>query len=499
MAQYILALDQGTTSSRAIVYNQDAQPVAVAQKEFEQLFPKPGWVEHNPMEIWESQLAVAKEAIKKAGISPNQLAGIGITNQRETTVVWNRKTGKPVYNAIVWQDRRTSNYCSELKDKGHENTFTDKTGLLIDAYFSGTKVNWILTHVAGAKELAKKGDLAFGTIDSWLIWNLTKGKSHITDVSNASRTLLFNITTLDWDHELLNILEVPSSMLPKVTESSGKLAISNKEIMGASIPIAGIAGDQQAALFGQMCTDLGMAKCTYGTGCFLMMNIGEKPIPSKNKLLTTIGWKIRGKTTYALEGAVFMGGATIQWLRDGLEFFKDSAESEALATSVNSTEGVVVVPALTGLGAPHWDPDARGTIVGITRGTTKAHITRAALESICYQVNDVLSTMSKDRDTPIVQLRVDGGATANNFMVQFQSNVSSIEVLRPTNLETTALGAAYLAGIGIGIWTIEELKSKWKIDRSFNPKIDNKDAQNHLKQWLKAVERSKNWVEPNIK
>ncbi len=494
MSKFILALDQGTTSSRAIIYNSDAHPIASVQKEFEQIFPKPGWVEHNPIEIWESQLEVAKKAIQKAGVRADQIAGIGITNQRETTVVWNRTTGKPIYNAIVWQDRRTSTYCSELKQIGHEDTFSKKTGLLIDAYFSGTKVNWILNNVEGANDLAQKGELAFGTIDSWLIWNLTNGKNHITDVSNASRTLLFNINTLEWDTELLNILEVPLSMLPQVTESSGKLATTDNLVFGTSIPITGIAGDQQAALFGQMCTELGMAKCTYGTGCFLMMNIGDKPVPSKNKLLTTIGWKIKGNTTYALEGSVFMGGATIQWLRDGLNFFNDASESEALATSVESTEGVVVVPALTGLGAPHWDPDARGTIVGITRGTNRAHITRAALESICYQVNDVLSTMIKDRGTPLNQLRVDGGATANNFMVQFQSDISTIEVLRPTNLETTALGAAYLAGLGVGIWTMDELKMKWKIDKKYNPTMSLKDAKGHIEVWLKAVERSKNWV-----
>lgn len=494
MSKFILALDQGTTSSRAIIYNEDAQPIASAQKEFEQFFPKPGWVEHDPIEIWETQLSVALEVINKAEITVNQIAGIGITNQRETTVVWNRTTGKPIYNAIVWQDRRTNNICSELILEEHEQSFTDKTGLIIDSYFSGTKINWILKHIDGAKDLAQKGELIFGTIDSWLIWKLTNGKSHITDVSNASRTLLFNIHTLEWDQELLNILEIPYTMLPSITESSGELATTANDVFGVSIPITGIAGDQQAALFGQMCTEQGMAKCTYGTGCFLMMNIGNQPVPSKNKLLTTVGWKINGETTYALEGSVFMGGATIQWLRDGLKFFKDSAESEVLATSVESTEGVVVVPALTGLGAPHWDPDARGTIIGITRGTTSAHITRAALESICYQVNDVLATMIRDKGTPLNQLRVDGGATANNFMVQFQSDISNIEVDRPTNLETTALGAAYLAGLGANIWNLEELKSKWKIDKTFNPSMSTEDRSLHNSQWLKAVERSKNWI-----
>jgi len=494
MPKFILALDQGTTSSRAIIYDKDAQPIATAQKEFEQIFPQPGWVEHNPMEIWKSQLEVAKQVIANAKINPTEIAGIGITNQRETTVVWNRSTGEPIYNAIVWQDRRTSEYCSELKEKGNNELFTSKTGLLIDSYFSGTKINWVLKNVAGARALAEKGELAFGTIDTWLIWKLTNGKSHITDVSNASRTLAFNIHSLAWDTELLRILEIPNSMLPTVCESSGNLAIAEPEYLGAPIPISGIAGDQQAALFGQMCIDQGMAKCTYGTGCFLMMNIGDKPVPSKKKLLTTVGWQINGKTTYALEGSVFMGGATIQWLRDGLQFFKDASESEALATSIDSTDGVVVVPALTGLGAPHWDPDARGTIVGITRGTTSAHITRAALESICYQVNDILSTMSKDKGSDIQELRVDGGATANNFMVQFQSNISSIGVFRPINHETTALGAAYLAGLGVGLWQMDELKTKWKIDTKFSPNMSKEDANTHNKLWLKAVERSKNWA-----
>lgn len=494
MSKYILSLDQGTTSSRAIIYNQDAMPIAIAQKEFQQFFPKPGWVEHDPEEIWESQLEVAKEAIQKAGILPNQLAGLGITNQRETTVVWNRTSGKPVHNAIVWQDRRTSDYCSTLIEKGLEPTFTKKTGLVLDAYFSGTKINWILNNVDEAKKLAKTGELAFGTIDSWLIWKLTKGKSHVTDVTNASRTLLFNIHSLTWDKELAEILNVPISILPEVMESSGSLAVTDKDVLGAEIPIAGIAGDQQAALFGQMCIEPGMAKCTYGTGCFLVMNIGNTPTPSQNKLLTTIGWKINGQTTYALEGSVFVGGAIIQWLRDGLSFFDSSDESEALATSVTNTDGAVFVPALAGLGAPYWDSTARGTILGITRGTTKAHITRAALESICFQVEDVLSTMSKDKGSPLTELRIDGGATANDFMVQFQSDISQLEVVRPVDLETTALGAAYLAGLGVGLWTIEELKSKWQKDRSFTPQMKPKEVETRLNLWLKAIERSKNWV-----
>ena len=494
MSKYILSLDQGTTSSRAIIYDQDAMPIAIAQKEFQQFFPKPGWVEHDPEEIWESQLEVAREAIQKAGILPNQLAGLGITNQRETTVVWNKTSGKPVHNAIVWQDRRTSDYCSTLIGKGLEPTFTKKTGLVLDAYFSGTKINWILNNVDEAKKIAKTGELAFGTMDSWLIWKLTKGKSHVTDVTNASRTLLFNIHSLTWDKELAEILNVPILILPEVMESSGSLAVTDKDVLGAEIPIAGIAGDQQAALFGQMCIEPGMAKCTYGTGCFLVMNIGNTPTPSPNKLLTTIGWKINGQTTYALEGSVFVGGAIIQWLRDGLSFFDSSDESEALATNVTNTDGVVFVPALAGLGAPYWDSTARGTILGITRGTTKAHITRAALESICFQVEDVLSTMSKDKDSPLTELRIDGGATANDFMVQFQSDISQLEVVRPVDLETTALGAAYLAGLGVGLWTIEELKSKWQKDRSFTPQMKPKEVETRLNLWLRAIERSKNWV-----
>ena len=494
MSTYILALDQGTTSSRAIVYNKEAQPIAWAQQEFEQIFPQNGWVEHNPQEIWETQLKVANEAINKANISPQHIAGIGITNQRETTVLWNRTTGKPIYNAIVWQDRRTSNFCEELRTQGHTKLFAQKTGLLIDAYFSGTKINWLLNHVKGAKELAQKGVLAFGTIDSWLIWNLTRGKSHITDVSNASRTLAFNIHDMQWDAQLLELLKIPASILPKVTPSSGRLAVTDPQVLGAPIPIAGIAGDQQAALFGQMCLDPGMAKCTYGTGCFLMMNIGNRPVPSQHKLLTTVAWQIGNEPTYALEGSVFMGGATVQWLRDGLGFFDNAAESEALATSVTSTNGVVLVPALTGLGAPHWNPEARGTIVGITRGTTKAHITRAALESICHQVNDVLSTMHKDKGTPLQELRVDGGATANNFMLQFQADIAHLKVLRPENQETTALGAAYLAGLGVGLWNQNELKQKWKINKIFNPAMQPNIARTHKNRWLKAVERAKNWA-----
>ncbi len=494
MSRYILALDQGTTSSRAIIYNKNAQPIAAVQKEIKQIFPKPGWVEHDPVEIWESQLEVARAVIIKSNVSPENISGIGITNQRETTLVWNRNTGKPIYNAIVWQDRRTSEYCNQLKAKKLEEIFISKTGLVLDAYFSGTKINWILTHVEGARKLAENGELAFGTIDSWLIWNLTNGKSHITDASNASRTLCFNLHSMEWDQELLDILEIPVSMLPEVKDSSGTVALATDLIYKRQIPIAGVAGDQQAALFGQMCTETGMAKCTYGTGCFLMMNIGNKPVLSKNKLLTTVGWRIKGETTYALEGSVFMGGATIQWLRDGLKFFENAAESEALATSVTSTDGVIMVPALTGLGAPHWDANARGTIIGITRGTTRAHITRAALESICYQVNDVLTTMAKDRGTQLIQLRVDGGATANNFMIQFQSNISSIEVHRPTNLETTALGAAYLAGLGVGLFKMNKLQENWKIDTSFKPKINKGEAEANNNQWLKAVERSKNWA-----
>lgn len=493
-SSYILALDQGTTSSRAILYNGKMESVAVARQEFAQLFPQPGWVEHDAEEIWEKQLQLSRDVLQQAGIDASALAGIGISNQRETTVVWDRETGKPVHNAIVWQDRRSSDYCQSLRDRDLEPVIAAKTGLLIDAYFSATKIHWILEHVAGARARADAGQLAFGTIDSWLVWNLTGGAAHITDVSNASRTQLYNINTLQWDQELLQLFGIPASMLPTVVDSSGALAMTMSDVLGAVIPVAGIAGDQQAALFGQMCFKPGMAKCTYGTGCFLMMNTGESPVFSSNRLLTSIAWKIGGQVHYALEGGVFMGGATLQWLRDGLQFFEDAAESEALATSVDSCDGVVMVPALTGLGAPYWDESARGLIIGITRGTTRAHITRAALESICHQVNDVIITMERDRHEKLGELRIDGGATANNFLVQFQSDISAIDVIRPKNLESTAFGAACLAGLGAGLWTQQQLSEQWQVDRKFTPAMDSGTVSVHIDNWRRAVERAKNWA-----
>ena len=497
MIKYILALDQGTTSSRAILYDQNANPVESAQQEFKQIFPQPGWVEHNAKEIWESQLKVTKDVIKNHRIKAEDIAGIGITNQRETTVVWNRETGEPIHNAIVWQDRRTAGYCDQLKKQGWVEKISKKTGLVLDAYFSGTKLKWILDHVKGARAMAEKGELAFGTIDTWLIWNLSGGLTHVTDVSNASRTLLFNINTLQWDEELLELLDIPKSILPDVTASSGEVGLTDKNLFGSEIPITGIAGDQQAALFGQMCTQPGMAKSTYGTGCFLMLNTGNKPVKSKNNLLTTIAWKIGDETTYALEGSVFIGGAVIQWIRDELEFFEEASDSEKLAKASEDNGGVYFVPALTGLGAPHWDQYARGAIFGITRGTSKSNLTRAALESICFQVNDVLETMEKDTGNQIKELRVDGGAVANNLLVQFQADISGIDVIRPTNLETTALGAAYLAGIGCGLWNEKMISQKWHKDRSFVPVMTKGKVIKHLKFWNKAVSRTLNWEEPD--
>ncbi len=489
--RYIIALDQGTTSSRAIVYNDQGEPIGTAQKEFQQIFPKPGWVEHNADEIWESQHSVLLEVIQKCNISPKDIAAIGITNQRETTVIWNKTTGEPIHHAIVWQDRRTSEYCKSLATSGHSETVKKKTGLIIDAYFSGTKVKWLLDNVEGARELAEKGELLFGTIDSWLIWKLSGG-THITDVTNASRTMLYNIHDLTWDDELLNLLDIPTSILPTVTQSSGNLARAT--VMDQDIPITGIAGDQQAALFGQMCLEEGMAKNTYGTGCFLMANTGTKAAISNNQLLTTIGWQIDGEVSYALEGSVFVGGAVIQWLRDQMNFFEHASESETLAGNVEDTEDVYFVPALTGLGAPHWDQDARGMIIGITRGTTKAHITRAAIEAICFQVDDVLKAMSEDMGKPVQELRIDGGAVSNNLLVQFQADISGTKVIRPTNLETTALGAAYLAGIGVGLWTIDELKDKWAIDKEFTSSMDPVLTSGKKQKWDEAVRRSKNWA-----
>ena len=491
----ILALDQGTTSSRAILFDHSGSIVGVAQEEFEQIFPKPGWVEHNPMDIWRSQLATARQVLKEANVPASSIKAIGITNQRETTVVWDRRTGKPVYNAIVWQDRRTASTCDALKSDGKAPLFQQKTGLVLDAYFSGTKIKWILDHVDGARNLANEGHLAFGTIDTWLIWNLTDGKTHATDTSNASRTLLLDIHSVGWDDELCEILSVPKSLLPEVVTSSGVVAHTDESILGASIPISGIAGDQQAALFGQGCIDSGMVKNTYGTGCFMLMNTGTKSVPSTNNLLTTIAWQIDGKTEYALEGSVFIGGAVVQWLRDGLEFVGASSEIEALAMEVESSDGVVLVPAFTGLGAPHWDPYARGTIFGLTRGSTKAHIARAALESIAFQVADVIRAMEKDASISLAELRVDGGASANDLLMQFQADVLQTHVIRPKILETTALGAAYLAGLGVGFWTsVSEVTQLWKKDAEFNPKAASDEMSKLLLNWQKALDRSAGWI-----
>ncbi len=482
-----MSLDQGTTSSRAILFAQDGSIAAVAQKEFKQIFPHAGWVEHDPMEIWVSQATVAKEVMLKLNIKADAVAAIGITNQRETTVVWDRSTGQPIYNAIVWQDRRTAEYCDGLRAKGHAEKIKLKTGLIIDAYFSATKIKWILDHVEGARDKASKGELAFGTIDSWLLWKLTEGKVHATDVSNASRTMLYNIESLQWDEELLQLFDIPSSLLPQVK--------SNSEIYGYAtainmheVPIAGMAGDQQSALFGQMCKEVGMVKNTYGTGCFMLMNTGTKLVRSNNNLLTTIAWKIGNTTHYALEGSVFIAGAAVQWLRDGLKIIKQSADVQKLAASVNDTDGVVVVPAFSGLGAPHWDAYARGTIFGITRGTTDAHIARATLESIAYQTYDVLKAMESDAGLPIKELRVDGGATVNDLMMQFQCDILSVQVLRPEVIETTALGAAYLAGLATGFWKdIDSIAAQWKVDATFSPQMTNEDKVKRLAAWKRAV------------
>jgi len=493
---FILALDQGTTSSRAILFDHSGKSRATAQKDFKQIFPEPGWVEHDPNDIWESQIQSALKIGEQAGIHFNDIAGIGITNQRETTIVWDRETGKPIYNAIVWQDRRTSKYCDSLKQKGHLDTIKKKTGLIIDAYFSATKLKWILDNVEGARTKASEGKLCFGTVDTWLIWKLTKGKTFVTDVSNASRTMLFNIKTLEWDKELLDLLEIPSSILPEVKESSEIYGVTDQSIFGVEIPISGIAGDQQAALFGQLCTEKGMVKNTYGTGCFLLMNTGDKPVYSNNNLLTTIAWKINGKIQYALEGSVFVGGAAVQWIRDGLNLIKDSKEIENLAEEVEDNGGVYFVPALTGLGAPHWDSYARGTIIGLTRGTTKHHIARAALEGIAFQVYDIVKAMEADALTEGTELRVDGGATANNLLLQFQSDIFRFPVVRPEFLETTALGAAYLAGLAVGFWnTIDDLKNQWSVDRIFEPTLDESKVNILVSRWHRAVSRSKDWIE----
>jgi glycerol kinase len=492
--QYILALDQGTTSSRAIIFDHKGQIKSVAQKEFTQIFPQPGWVEHDPNEIWTTQASVAAEATVKIGINGKNIKAIGITNQRETTIVWNRETGVTVYNAIVWQDRRTAHYCDHLKMEGLTETIRAKTGLIIDAYFSASKINWILHNVPGAKQLAKQGKLAFGTVDSWLVWKFTRGKVHVTDVTNASRTMLYNVITQDWDDELLQIFDIPKSMLPEVKQSSEVYGETETTTFASKIPIAGIAGDQQAALFGQMCSEKGMVKNTYGTGCFMLMNIGDKFIASKNNLLTTIAWKINGKIEYAFEGSIFIGGAVVQWLRDGLGIIKSSAEVEQLAESVPDTGGVYFVPAFAGLGAPYWDPNARGTIVGLTRGTTAAHIARAAVQSIAFQTVDVLKAMEADSGLKIKELRVDGGATANNLLMQFQADLLDCKVIRPNIVETTALGAAYLAGLAVGFWgSVEEIQKQWQSEREFKPGGEPKKIQQALDDWKRAVGVTQSW------
>jgi glycerol kinase len=488
MPDFILSLDQGTTSSRAILFNHAGKIISMAQKEFRQIFPQPGWVEHDPNEIWSTQLGVAAEAISKAGLTVRDIAAIGITNQRETTVVWDRTTGKPVHNAIVWQDRRTASFCDELKARGLETTIREKTGLVIDAYFSATKIRWILNHVEGARKMAEEGKLAFGTVDSWLVWNLTRGQVHVTDVSNASRTMLLNLHTQAWDEELLQVFGIPLSMLPEVRSSSEVYGYTQNVLSAANIPIAGIAGDQQSALFGQLCHQPGMVKNTYGTGCFMLMTTGEQPVISRNNLLTTIGWKIDGKTIYALEGSVFIGGAIVQWIRDGLRIIQRSSDVEALARQVPDSEGVYVVPAFAGLGAPYWEQHARGTIVGLTRGSNSAHIARAALDSIAYQTRDLLKAMEADSGIPIRELRVDGGATVNNLLMQFQSDIMDVSVVRPEIIETTALGAAYLAGLAVGFWkSVDDIRNYWVAEQTFTPAMPADRRDELTRGWDRAV------------
>ena len=491
MSRYILALDQGTSSSRAIVFDKDGQAKAVAQKEFTQIFPKPGWVEHNPMEIWSSQAAVIAEAITSIDINGLDIAGIGITNQRETTIVWDAETGEPVYNAIVWQDRRTSGYCDSLKEKGLTDTIRSKTGLIIDAYFSATKIRWILENVPHAREKAEQGKLRFGTVDTWLIWMLTRGEVHVTDVSNASRTMVYNIHNLCWDKELLELFGIPESMMPQVKSSSEIYGYTKTTLFAHEVPVAGIAGDQQAALFGQMCTEPGSVKNTYGTGCFLLMNTGEKPIMSRNNLLTTIAWKIGDKVNYALEGSIFVAGSVVQWLRDGLGIIRSSSEVEALAASVPDNGGVYYVPALTGLGAPYWDQYAKGCIYGLSRGTTAAHIARAALEGIAFQTMDIVNAMEKDAGVKLAELKVDGGASRNNLLMQFQADILNTSVIRPKVTETTALGAAYLAGLAVGFWeSIDYIKSQWAVETAFEPKAEEAEVASLKEGWKDAINRT---------
>ena len=495
MSQYILALDQGTTSSRSIIFDKKGNIISSAQKEFKQIFPQPGWVEHDADEIWSTQFGTMAEAVAKANITMKQIAAIGITNQRETTVVWDRKTGKPIYHAIVWQDRRTAAFCDELKAAGHKEMIQQKTGLVIDAYFSGTKLKWILDNVPGARTKAENGELAFGTIDSWLVWKLTGGAVHVTDVSNASRTMLLNIHTCAWDDDLLKLFNIPVSVLPEVNASSKIYGTTSNNISEVNIPIAGIAGDQQAALFGQMCTQPGMVKNTYGTGCFMLMNTGTKAIASKNNLLTTIAWQLDGKTEYALEGSVFIAGAVVQWLRDGLKIIRNSSEVEKLAATVKDSEGVYIVPAFAGLGTPHWNQHARGSVFGLTRGSSNAHLAKAALDSIAYQVYDVLKAMEADAGISIAELRVDGGATVNNALMQFQSDILNTKVIRPKITETTALGAAYLAGLAVGYWeNVDDIKKQWQVDKEFSSLMSDEKRNELVNGWQRAVKAAIAWA-----
>ena len=497
MKKYILALDSGTTSNRAILFDHSGQILNVSQREFEQIFPKPGWVEHNPEEIWSTQKSVVHDVLKKQGVTAGDITAIGITNQRETTLVWDKETGLPIHNAIVWQDRRTAGFCDQLKNNGVDIMIKEKTGLVVDAYFSASKIKWILDNVPGARVKAQQGKLAFGTVDTWLVWRLTNGQKHITEVSNASRTMLFNIHTLTWDEELLKIFDIPLSILPEVKSSSEVIGHTVKEHFGGEIPIAGIAGDQQAALFGQMCVDKGMAKNTYGTGCFVMMNTGTEAIFSRHNLLTTIAWKIKQEVCYALEGSIFIGGAVVQWLRDQLHIIKSSPEVESLARTVKDNGGVYFVPAFVGLGAPHWDQYATGTIIGITRGTSDAHIARASLEAIALQSMDVIKAMAKDSGIDLTELRVDGGAAANDLLMQIQANAIHTTVIRPGIIETTALGAAYLAGLAVGYWeSIDDIKQQWQVEKVFEPEADSEGFDKVIENWNKALERSKQWYNP---
>jgi glycerol kinase len=498
MKKYILTLDQGTTSSRAILFNNEGKIASIAQKEFTQFYPKPGWVEHDPMEIWSSQASVITEAVLKESLSADEIAAIGITNQRETTIVWDRQSGRPVYNAIVWQDRRTAEKCDELKQQGLDKNIREKTGLVLDAYFSATKIQWILDNVEGARQKAERGELAFGTVDTWLIWNLTGGQLHVTDVTNASRTMIFNINSLEWDDELLNIFQIPKNMLPEVKSSSEVYGETSGQFLGTKVPIAGIAGDQQAALFGHICVKPGMVKNTYGTGCFMLMNIGDKPVLSKNNLITTVAWKIGDNVQYAFEGSIFIAGAVVQWLRDELKIISSAAEIETLASEVADSGGVYMVPAFAGLGAPYWNQYARGTIFGITRGTNRSHFCRAALEGIAFQVMEVLKAMESDSGIDIKELRVDGGATQNNLLLQFQADILKAAVVRPEVTEVTAIGAAYLAGLAVGFWdNIEQIQKQWQINKRFEPAPENREEL--INGWFRAIKAVNEWTKTENK